>query len=94
MSLSRLPLYRAVSIDFNRMRVRGKSLRMRRLDDGNTEWNWYCTLGRKWKKYGDEVDGIAPLNLSFWVLKVPTFSVNLKCDLAKILTMFLFFFIF
>ncbi|XP_010795530.1 poly [ADP-ribose] polymerase 12 isoform X1 [Notothenia coriiceps] len=47
-------LYGAVSIDFNRMRVDGKSLRARRLDDGNTVWIWYCTLGRKWIKYGDK----------------------------------------
>lgn len=52
-----LSLCRAVSIDFNRMRVSGKSLRVRRLDDGRTVWLWYCTLGRRWIKYGDEVDG-------------------------------------
>nr|XP_046234779.1 zinc finger CCCH-type antiviral protein 1 [Scatophagus argus] len=46
--------YGAVSIDFNRMRVCGKSLRVRRLDDGNTQWIWYCTLRRKWNKYGDK----------------------------------------
>ncbi|TMS03024.1 Poly [ADP-ribose] polymerase 11 [Larimichthys crocea] len=46
--------YGAVSIDFNKMRVYGKSLRVRRLDDGNTEWVWYCTLRRKWNKYGDK----------------------------------------
>ncbi|XP_033470153.1 uncharacterized protein LOC117248988 isoform X1 [Epinephelus lanceolatus] len=46
--------YGAVSIDFNRMRVYGKSLRVRRLDDGKTVWIWYCTLGRKWIKYGDK----------------------------------------
>ncbi|XP_037316191.2 uncharacterized protein si:ch211-244b2.4 isoform X1 [Pungitius pungitius] len=46
--------YGAVSIDFNRMRVSGKNLRVRRLDDGRTLWLWYCTLGRKWTKYGDE----------------------------------------
>ncbi|XP_044042670.1 zinc finger CCCH-type antiviral protein 1 [Siniperca chuatsi] len=46
--------YGAVSIDFNKMRVYGKSLRVRRLDDGNTVWIWYCTLGRKWIKYGDK----------------------------------------
>ncbi|XP_040030037.2 uncharacterized protein LOC120817668 isoform X1 [Gasterosteus aculeatus] len=46
--------YGAVSIDFNRMRVSGKSLRVRRLDDGRTVWLWYCTLGRRWIKYGDE----------------------------------------
>ncbi|XP_026216829.1 znF_C3H1 and WWE domain-containing protein [Anabas testudineus] len=46
--------YGAVSIDFNRMRVYGKSLRVRRLDDGNTVWIWYCSLSRKWRKYGDK----------------------------------------
>ncbi|XP_032360512.1 uncharacterized protein si:ch211-244b2.4 isoform X2 [Etheostoma spectabile] len=46
--------YGALSIDFNRMRVIGKSLRVRRLDDGNTVWIWYCTLSRKWIKYGDK----------------------------------------
>ncbi|KAG8005590.1 Poly [ADP-ribose] polymerase 12, partial [Nibea albiflora] len=46
--------YGAVSIDFNKMRVYRKSLRVRRLDDGNTEWIWYCTLRRKWNKYGDK----------------------------------------
>ncbi|XP_071057883.1 protein mono-ADP-ribosyltransferase PARP12 [Pseudochaenichthys georgianus] len=46
--------YGAVSISFNRMRVDGKSLRVRRLDDGNTVWIWYCTLSGKWIKYGDK----------------------------------------
>ncbi|CAJ1054741.1 uncharacterized protein si:ch211-244b2.4 [Xyrichtys novacula] len=46
--------YGAVSIDFKRLRVYGKNLRVRRLDDGNTEWVWYCTLRRKWIKYGDK----------------------------------------
>ncbi|XP_035534953.1 uncharacterized protein si:ch211-244b2.4 [Morone saxatilis] len=46
--------YGAVSIDFNRIRVCGKSLKVRRLDDGKTVWNWYCTLRRKWIKYGDK----------------------------------------
>jgi len=56
LSLS-LSLCRAVSMDFNRMRVIKKSLRVRRLDDGTTVWVWYCTLRRKWTKYGDKVDG-------------------------------------
>ncbi|MED6260726.1 hypothetical protein ATANTOWER_027357 [Ataeniobius toweri] len=46
--------YGAVNIDFSRMRVYGKNLRVRRLDDGNTMWFWYCTLNRKWMKYGDK----------------------------------------
>ncbi|XP_020509303.2 uncharacterized protein si:ch211-244b2.4 isoform X1 [Labrus bergylta] len=46
--------YGAVSIDFKRLKVYGKNLRVRRLDDGNTEWIWFCTLRRKWKKYGDK----------------------------------------
>ncbi|KAK2859033.1 hypothetical protein Q5P01_003653 [Channa striata] len=44
----------AVSIDFKRIRVCGKNLSVRRLDDGTTTWVWYCTLGRKWRKYGDK----------------------------------------
>ncbi|KAM4570004.1 zinc finger CCCH-type antiviral protein 1 [Odontesthes bonariensis] len=45
----------AVSIDFSRITVyRKRRLKVRRLDDGNTEWIWYCTLRRKWIKYGDK----------------------------------------
>lgn len=40
------------------MKVIGKDLKVRRLDDGNTVWLWYCTLRRKWHKYGDKVDGV------------------------------------
>ncbi|KAM3587660.1 uncharacterized protein V6R79_011258 [Siganus canaliculatus] len=43
--------YGAVSISFSRMRVFGKQLGVRRLEDGNTQWIWYCLLGRKWSKY-------------------------------------------
>ncbi|XP_060929820.1 protein mono-ADP-ribosyltransferase PARP12-like isoform X2 [Limanda limanda] len=43
-----------VNINFNLMTVSGKSLRVRRLDDGNTEWVWFCTLYSKWIKYGDK----------------------------------------
>ncbi|KAM6896221.1 uncharacterized protein PEZ65_021353 [Lycodopsis pacificus] len=46
--------YGAVSIDFRRMKVFRKSLRVRRLDDGNAVWIWYCTLSRKWIKYGSK----------------------------------------
>ncbi|XP_072233350.1 uncharacterized protein [Leuresthes tenuis] len=46
--------YGAVSIDFNRIRVYGKELKVRRLDDGNSEWIWYCSLLHKWIKYGDK----------------------------------------
>ncbi|XP_044200090.1 uncharacterized protein si:ch211-244b2.4 [Thunnus albacares] len=46
--------YGAVSIDFNKMRVYGKRLKVRRLDDGNTVWIWYCTLSHKWIKYGEK----------------------------------------
>uniref|UniRef100_A0A1A8CYE4 Uncharacterized protein n=2 Tax=Nothobranchius kadleci TaxID=1051664 RepID=A0A1A8CYE4_NOTKA len=46
--------YGALSIDFSRMRVYGKNLKVRRLDDGNTIWLWYCTLHRRWMKYGDK----------------------------------------
>uniref|UniRef100_A0A3P9MXV0 Si:ch211-244b2.4 n=1 Tax=Poecilia reticulata TaxID=8081 RepID=A0A3P9MXV0_POERE len=49
--------YGAVCIDFIKIRVYGKNLKVRRLDDGNAVWNWYCTLSRKWRKYGDKVDG-------------------------------------
>lgn len=66
---------RAVSISFNRMRVDGKSLRVRRLDDGNTVWIWYCTLSRKWIKYGDKVDIIKRLDLV--QKKVPSLTFGL-----------------
>ncbi|XP_029017985.1 uncharacterized protein si:ch211-244b2.4 isoform X2 [Betta splendens] len=46
--------YGAISIDFNRMRVHGKRLGVRRLDDGRTAWTWYCSLRRKWRKYDDK----------------------------------------
>lgn len=58
--------YGAVSVDFNRMRVQGKRLKVRRLDDGNTVWIWYCTLRRKWMKYGakDSKGNPGPVNSS------------------------------
>lgn len=65
MDINSLPLCRSVNIDFNRMTVYGKSLRVRRLDDGNTVWIWYCTLRRKWNKYGEKVDGITPFEPFF-----------------------------
>ncbi|XP_024139708.1 protein mono-ADP-ribosyltransferase PARP12 isoform X1 [Oryzias melastigma] len=46
--------YGAVSIDFKRITVYGKKVKVRRLDDGNTVWVWYCILGRKWVKYGEK----------------------------------------
>ncbi|XP_005810797.2 zinc finger CCCH-type antiviral protein 1-like [Xiphophorus maculatus] len=47
--------YGAVCIDFNKIRIyEKKNLKVRRLDDGNTVWDWYCTLSRKWRKYGDK----------------------------------------
>lgn len=52
----------AVSIDFNKMRVYGKNLKVRRLDDGNTVWCWYCTLRRKWIKYGEKVESQQEVN--------------------------------
>lgn len=55
-----------MSIDFNKMRVYGKSLRVRRLDDSNTVWVWYCTLRRKWIKYGEKVDGIKKCIICFF----------------------------
>lgn len=66
-----------MSIDFNKMRVYGKSLRVRRLDDGNTEWVWYCTLRRKWNKYGDKV-------LLFFlckILKVAHSNILIRLDI-------------
>ncbi|XP_008277100.1 uncharacterized protein LOC103355182 [Stegastes partitus] len=58
--------YGAVSVDFNKMRVYGKRLKVRRLDDGNTVWTWYCTLQRKWMKYGakDSKGNPGPVNSS------------------------------
>lgn len=58
--------YGAVSVDFNRMSVQGKRLKVRRLDDGNTVWLWYCTLQRKWIKYGakDSKGNPGPVNSS------------------------------
>ncbi|KAM4615661.1 uncharacterized protein ACJ7VT_010751 [Polymixia lowei] len=46
--------YGAVNIDFTRMRVRGKKLRVRRLDDGKTLWLWYCRFHHVWSKYGQK----------------------------------------
>lgn len=46
--------YGVVSIDFEKMKVYGKNLKVRRLDDGNTEWIWYCTLRGKWVKYSEK----------------------------------------
>ena len=60
-------LFRAVKIDFHRLRVRGKSLSVRRLDDGKTVWLWYCTLRHKWSKYGDKVNETRQSSLSFYL---------------------------
>ncbi|XP_078138199.1 uncharacterized protein LOC139916668 isoform X1 [Centroberyx gerrardi] len=46
--------YGAVSIDFKKIKVYGKSLKVRRLDDGNTVWLWYCSFRRQWTKYGEK----------------------------------------
>ncbi|XP_034019330.1 protein mono-ADP-ribosyltransferase PARP12 isoform X2 [Thalassophryne amazonica] len=43
--------YGVVNIDFKKMRVYGKRLKVRRLDDGKTTWLWYCNIGHKWVKY-------------------------------------------
>ncbi|KAM7367176.1 hypothetical protein PAMP_015099 [Pampus punctatissimus] len=58
--------YGAVSIDFNRMRVYRKRLKVRRLDDGNTVWIWYCTLSNKWIEYGqkDSKGNLGPVKSS------------------------------
>lgn len=53
MKLYNLPIG-SVCIDFERMRVIKKSLKVRRLDDGNTEWAWYVILSSKWTKYGEQ----------------------------------------
>ncbi|XP_029901555.1 protein mono-ADP-ribosyltransferase PARP12 isoform X2 [Myripristis murdjan] len=46
--------YGVVNIGFKKMRVYGKKLRVRRLDDGKTVWLWYCSFRRKWTKYGEK----------------------------------------
>ncbi|CAN9508503.1 unnamed protein product [Ophioblennius macclurei] len=46
--------YGAVSIDFSHVRVIGKNLQVRRLDDGKSHWSWFCILRRKWIKYGEK----------------------------------------
>ncbi|KAF7669668.1 hypothetical protein LDENG_00151620 [Lucifuga dentata] len=46
--------YGVVNIDFKKMRVYGKSLKVRRLDDGHTTWFWYCSFRHKWVKYGEK----------------------------------------
>lgn len=45
-----------MKIDFSRMRVLNKSLKVRRLDDGRSKWIWYCMLSQKWKNYGHKVE--------------------------------------
>lgn len=47
--------FRSVNIDFKRMRVIEKPFKVRRLNDGNTEWTWYVILSSKWTKYGEKV---------------------------------------
>ncbi|XP_011611639.1 zinc finger CCCH-type antiviral protein 1 [Takifugu rubripes] len=44
--------YGEVRIDFSRMRILKKNLKVRRLDDGRSKWIWYCMLSHKWKSYG------------------------------------------
>ncbi|XP_076015061.1 uncharacterized protein LOC143007548 [Genypterus blacodes] len=46
--------YGAVSIHFKKMRVHGKSLKVRRLDDGETTWLWYCSFRHQWIKFGEK----------------------------------------
>uniref|UniRef100_A0A672GAS2 Uncharacterized LOC115404517 n=1 Tax=Salarias fasciatus TaxID=181472 RepID=A0A672GAS2_SALFA len=46
--------YGAVSIDFSQVRVIGKNLQVRRLDDGSSTWSWFCILRKKWIKYGEK----------------------------------------
>lgn len=45
-----------VRIDFSRMRILKKNLKVRRLDDGRSKWIWYCMLSHKWKSYGHKVE--------------------------------------
>lgn len=56
-------------IDFERMRVIKKSLKVRRLDDGNTEWAWYVILSSKWIKYGEQVQK-EPLSYPFGLISI------------------------
>ena len=54
----------------------GKELKVRRLDDGNTEWIWYCTLLRKWIKYGDKVGGYCIFVFVFCVSLLMIFNLS------------------
>lgn len=52
------------------MRVLKSDLRVRRLDDGQSNWIWYCMLRHMWKSYGHKV----PPSVLHWVKKNnPTF---------------------
>lgn len=44
--------YGVVSIDFQKMRVRGQDMRVRRLDGGSTEWAWFYSCRSGWAQYG------------------------------------------
>nr|XP_033807629.1 uncharacterized protein LOC117363647 [Geotrypetes seraphini] len=44
--------YGKVYIDFNRMRVLGKNLRVRRKTGRNDNWRWYFRSDKAWAKYG------------------------------------------
>ncbi|XP_029318244.1 uncharacterized protein LOC115028539 isoform X2 [Cottoperca gobio] len=83
--------YGAVSIDFKRMSVYRKSLKVRRLDDGKTSWIWYCTLSRKWIKYGDKDSKgkVSPVKSSdieakFQSNPASSFSFNIGADTCEI----------
>ncbi|XP_038594696.1 zinc finger CCCH-type antiviral protein 1-like [Micropterus salmoides] len=83
--------YGAVSIDLNRMRVYGKSLSVRRLDDGKSVWMWYCSLRRKWIKYGgkDSKGNISPVKSSdieskFQSNPTGSFTFNIGADTFEI----------
>ncbi|XP_078500938.1 uncharacterized protein LOC144755653 isoform X2 [Lissotriton helveticus] len=44
----------ALSIDFKRMRIRGKDVKVRRWRGRNDRWVWYCRLDGHWCAYGEK----------------------------------------
>ncbi|KAM9328186.1 uncharacterized protein KZ484_019538 isoform 2-T2 [Pholidichthys leucotaenia] len=83
--------YGAVCMDFNRMKVYGKKLRVRRLDDGSTVWIWYCTLGRKWTKYeskdakGNSAVSSSDIETNFQSDPTGSFTFTMSSDTYTIL---------
>lgn len=48
--------YRAISIDFPKMRVlRKTNIKVRRMSSKDTEWLWYYRGDHSWYQYGDKV---------------------------------------